>query len=74
MTGGQNHPATGKTIRNEVTKALDLPTLCKACGVDNVDVIDPAGGLKEFEELVKKRLDENTLSVIIAKHPCKLIK
>jgi indolepyruvate ferredoxin oxidoreductase alpha subunit len=74
MTGGQNHPGTGKTIRNEVTKALDLPTLCKACGVDYVDVIDPAGALKEFEELVKKRLDENALSVIIAKHPCKLIK
>jgi indolepyruvate ferredoxin oxidoreductase alpha subunit len=74
MTGGQNHPGTGKTIRNEVTKALDLPALCKACGVDNVDVIDPAGALKEFEELVKKRLNENTLSVIIAKHPCKLIK
>jgi indolepyruvate ferredoxin oxidoreductase alpha subunit len=74
MTGGQNHPGTGKTIRNEATKALDLPALCKACGVDNVDVIDPAGALKEFEELVKKRLNENTLSVIIAKHPCKLIK
>jgi TPP-dependent indolepyruvate ferredoxin oxidoreductase alpha subunit len=42
--------------------------------VDNVDVMDPTGNLKEFEELVKKRLDENALSVIIAKHPCKLIK
>jgi len=29
MTGGQNHPATGKTIRNEPTKGLDLKASAK---------------------------------------------
>lgn len=74
MTGGQQHPATGWTIRNEPTKQLDLEALCKACGADHVDVIDPAGKVKELEALVKQRLEEDALSVIIAKHPCVLIK
>jgi indolepyruvate ferredoxin oxidoreductase alpha subunit len=74
MTGGQQHPATGRTIRNEQTKALDLKKLCIACGADNVDVINPKGNVKELEDLVKKRLEEDVLSVIIAKDPCVLIK
>ena len=49
-------------------------TLCKACGADNVDQIDPTGKVKELEDLVKQRLDEDALSVIIVKHPCVLIK
>ena len=74
MTGGQHHPGTGWTIRNEKTKKLDIARLCKACGADNVDVIDPIGKVKDLEALVKKRIDEDALSVIIVKHPCVLIK
>jgi indolepyruvate ferredoxin oxidoreductase alpha subunit len=74
MTGGQQHPATGWTIRNEKTKLLDLKRLCKACGADNVDVINPKGNVKELENLVKRRIQEDALSVIIAKDPCVLIK
>ncbi|MHC4904524.1 MAG: thiamine pyrophosphate-dependent enzyme [Planctomycetota bacterium] len=74
MTGGQQHPATGWTIRNEKTKLLDLKKLCIACGADNVDVINPKGNVKELEDLVKKRLKEDALSVIIAQAPCVLIK
>lgn len=74
MTGGQNHPATGRTIRNESTKLLDLKALCESCGADFVDVIDPHGNVKELEELVLKRLEADALSVIICKHPCVLLK
>ena len=48
--------------------------MCKSCGADNVDVIDPVGNVKAMEELVTKRLNEDALSVIIAKHPCVLKK
>jgi len=72
MTGGQQNPATGLTIRNEVTKKLNLEKLCKSCGADNVDVIDHSN-IVEFEKLVKKRVDEKALSVIIARSPCKMI-
>lgn len=74
MTGGQHNPATGRTIRNEPTKQLDLAALCKCCGADNVDVIDAVGNVKALEELVQKRLSEDALTVIIAKHPCVLLK
>jgi indolepyruvate ferredoxin oxidoreductase alpha subunit len=74
MTGGQHHPGTGRTIRNEPTKTLDLATLCKSCGADNVDVIDPVGNVKGLEDLARRRIDEDALSVIIVKHPCILIK
>jgi len=74
MTGGQNHPATGLTIRDEPTRELDLAALCRACGADHVDMVDPTGNLKAFEALVVERLGADALSVIIAKHPCKLIK
>lgn len=74
MTGGQNHPATGFTIRNEPTKRLDLKSLCQACGADHVDVIDPSGNVRELEALVVQRLAEDALSVIISQHPCVLLK
>ena len=73
MTGGQQNPATGMTIRNEKTKKLDLKKLCLSCGADNVDVVDPTNR-KEFNDIVEKRINEDALSVIIAKHPCKLMK
>jgi indolepyruvate ferredoxin oxidoreductase alpha subunit len=72
MTGGQNHPATGKTIRDEQTKRLSLEEICRAAGADNVDVVDPKN-VKQLDALVKLRLGDSALSVIIARRPCKLI-
>lgn len=73
MTGGQQHPATGLTIRNEPTKKLILEELCLACGADNVDVVDPMN-VQEFQAILEKRVNEDALSVIISRHPCRLLK
>jgi len=73
MTGGQQHPATGLTIRNEPTKKLVLEDLCRVCGADNVDVVDPKN-MEAFRGILEKRVHEDALSVIISRHPCKLIK
>jgi indolepyruvate ferredoxin oxidoreductase alpha subunit len=72
MTGGQSNPATGRTIRDTETRRLSLEEICKAAGADNVDVIDPKN-IKELDALVKLRLSNQALSVIIARRPCKLI-
>ncbi|MCX5657704.1 MAG: indolepyruvate ferredoxin oxidoreductase subunit alpha [Candidatus Omnitrophica bacterium] len=72
MTGGQPHPATGKTIRGEETKKMSLEQICLACGADTVDVIDPHK-IKELEKIIKEKLNSETLSVIIARSPCKAI-
>lgn len=73
MTGGQPHPATGKTLKQEETKQLSLEKICEVCGADSIDVIDPAQ-VNNFEEILRKRLDENNLSVIIVRKPCILMK
>jgi indolepyruvate ferredoxin oxidoreductase alpha subunit len=73
MTGGQNHPATGKTVRNEPTYQLKLEELCKACGADNVDVVRPQE-YKQMVELIKARAEAEALSVIIVRSPCMLLR
>jgi indolepyruvate ferredoxin oxidoreductase, alpha subunit len=72
MTGGQHNPATGKTIADTPTRQLVLEELVKACGVDQVDVISPYT-VKPLETLIKQRLADDALSVIIARAPCRLI-
>lgn len=72
MTGGQPHPAVGVTIRNEPTKKLILEDLCRVAGADTVDVVDPTD-IKAFEELLRQRIGEDKLSVVIARKPCILL-
>ena len=72
MTGHQNHPATGKTIKNEDTYELDLAEVCRAVGVQSVRTVNP-NDLAETERAVKEALAEEAVSVIIAKKPCVLL-
>jgi indolepyruvate ferredoxin oxidoreductase, alpha subunit len=71
MTGGQPHPATGETIKGEATKQLKLEEIARSCGADTVDVIDPSN-VGALEELLRRRISENQLSVVITRKPCQL--
>ena len=75
MTGHQDNPTTGYTIRKEETKQVNLVALAKAIGVDeeNIVVADPFD-VKNFEEVVKKEVAKDAPSVIIAQRPCALLK
>ena len=73
MTGHQENPTTGKTIRGEATRQVDLMALCKAVGVERVRVEDPFD-LVGFEKAVKEELAADEPSVIIAQRPCALLK
>jgi indolepyruvate ferredoxin oxidoreductase alpha subunit len=73
MTGHQNNPANGLTIKGEPTKQVDLKKLCEAVGVERVFIADPFD-LKGFTSLVKTELEQNEPSVIIARRPCALLK
>ncbi len=73
MTGHQDNPTTGYTIRGEETKQVDLIALCKALGVEHVTVADPFD-LKGFEKVVREETARDELSVIIAQRPCALLK
>ena len=72
MTGHQNHPATGKTIKNEPTYELDLAEVCRAVGVPNVRTVDPAD-LAATEAAVREEIAKDEVSVIISKRPCALL-
>ncbi len=73
MTGHQDNPTTGYTLRGEETKQVNLVALCKAVGVEHVAVCDPFD-VKEFERVVKEETDRDEPSVIIAQRPCALLK
>ena len=73
MTGHQEHAATGKTLKGEDTNAIDLEVLCKAVGVKNVITID-AFDIANLEKTIKQSVNGDTLTVIIAKAPCALLK
>ncbi len=73
MTGHQDNPLTGKTIRGEAAPQVDLVKLCEAIGVPNIRVEDPFD-LKAFKEAVKEEVAKKEPSVIIAQRPCALLK
>ncbi len=73
MTGHQEHAATGKTLKGEETFAIDLKELCLAIGVKNVIEIN-SFDVVGLEKAIKESVNGDTLSVIIAKAPCALLK
>ena len=72
MTGHQDNPTTGYTIRKEETKQVNLVALCKSIGIENVVVADPFD-VKNFEKVVKEETEREAPSVIIAQRPCALL-
>jgi indolepyruvate ferredoxin oxidoreductase alpha subunit len=73
MTGHQQNPTTGKTIRMEDTIQVDLIKLAEAVGVKRIVVADPFD-VKNFEKVVKAEVEADEPSVIIAQRPCALLK
>ena len=73
MTGHQDNPTTGYTIRKEETKQLNLIALAKSIGIERISVCDPFD-LSNFERIVKEETSVNEPSLIIAQRPCALLK
>ncbi|MDD5145656.1 MAG: thiamine pyrophosphate-dependent enzyme [Candidatus Pacebacteria bacterium] len=68
MTGHQPHPVSAGMENN-----INIENIVRACGVKYVKTIDQANQ-EEFTNTVKDFLEKDTVSVIIAKHPCKFVK
>ncbi len=73
MTGHQQNPSTGLTIKGEPTRQVDLVKLAEAVGVERVTVVDPFD-VEKFEKVVKEEIAAEEPSVIIAQRPCALLK
>ena len=72
MTGQQQNPATGKTIKGEPATRLDLEGLCRAIGVKHVFVVNPHE-VPETRKVMKEALELTEPSVIISRAPCVLL-
>ena len=72
MTGHQQNPTTGKTLKGQSTHAVSLEAICAAAGVERVSVVDPYD-MKELQHVVKQELEAEAPSVIIARRPCVLL-
>lgn len=73
MTGHQQNPTTGYTIKGDPTSSVSLEKLCAAIGINRVRVVDPYS-LDETIAIVKEELDIAEPSVIISRRPCALLK
>jgi indolepyruvate ferredoxin oxidoreductase alpha subunit len=73
MTGHQDNPVTGMTLKGEPIKEVDMVLLAKAVGVERVVVVDPFD-LKNLERIIKEELAAEEPSVIITKRKCALIE
>ncbi|MEE4312786.1 MAG: indolepyruvate ferredoxin oxidoreductase subunit alpha [candidate division KSB1 bacterium] len=69
MTGHQEHPGTGLTLRREATSKVDLEALCRAAGIQRVVRVDPYN-ISETTKVFREEMSADEPSVIIADAPC----
>ena len=76
MTGSQEHPGTGYTVKGEKTSAVNYIELVKALGVkpENARRANPYN-FEEFERVVKEEINKDETSVIVTvDSPCVLLR
>ncbi len=73
MTGHQQNPTTGVTLKGDMTTSVDVEALCHAVGIKNVFVTDPYD-TENTQKLLEDAFDRDEPTVIICRRPCILLK
>ena len=73
MTGHQQNPTTGYTLKGDPAAKIDLEALCRALGINRIQVVDPYD-LAACDKALKEELAADEPSVIISRRPCALLK
>ena len=75
MTGHQDNPLTGKTLKGTVAPNLCLEDICASLGIDRAHIraVDP-NDLAALEAVIREETAAPCASVIIARRPCALLK
>ena len=73
MTGHQQNPTTGMTLKQQSTIAIKIEDVCRAAGIQRVRVVDPHD-MKAVEAALKEELAVDEPSAIIVRRPCMLLK
>jgi indolepyruvate ferredoxin oxidoreductase alpha subunit len=69
MTGHQEHPGTGVSAQGEPTTAVDIESLARGIGVNDVKVID-AFNIRALRNGLRDSLNREEVSVIIVRGAC----
>jgi indolepyruvate ferredoxin oxidoreductase alpha subunit len=69
MTGHQEHPGSGLTLKGQPTHRADIEAICHAVGIKRVVKVDPYN-INETVAVLKQELTADEPSVIIADAPC----
>ncbi len=72
MTGFQDHPGTGKTLKREGSQAVDLVKLGEAVGFKRVITFDPYD-MDTVYKVLKEEIKREEPSLIISKRSCLLL-
>ncbi len=75
MTGHQQNPCTGYTLKGESVYGILPEDIARAAGIENenIYIVDPYD-LTATETALKNALSSNKASVIISRRPCALLK
>ena len=75
MTGHQENPLTGKTLKGTPAPYICLEDICAGLGIarEHIRVVDPADP-GEVEKVLREELDASVPSVVICRRPCALLK
>lgn len=75
MTGHQQNPSTGHTLKGETTVDIKCENIALALGIkkENIVIVDP-NDLSAIETALRRELAFDEPSVIIARRPCALLK
>ena len=73
MTGHQQNPTTGYTLKGDPTAKVSLEKLCAAVGINRVRVVDPYD-LAQTRQAIEEELAVEEPSVVISRRPCALLK
>ncbi len=73
MTGGQDHPGTGKNLSfdESISNKIDIKKIVEGIGIEEIYSIDPYDYTDTLKTL-KKALDADSLNVVITNRPCVL--
>ncbi len=75
MTGHQQNPCTGYTLKGEAVHGILPEKICEGAGVDpkHIRITDP-NEPEKLEAILREELAFNGVSVIITRRPCVLLK
>jgi indolepyruvate ferredoxin oxidoreductase alpha subunit len=69
MTGGQDHPGTGRTLRGGPAPRVDYEALIRAIGVKWIRKVD-SYDLADMHQLLREAIGHRGVSVLISDRPC----